>query len=354
MRQVLLKIRLDSYFSSDPVEGITTLGIGYALLPWLLIGLGWAILQYRNGSFKLSECSSSISTWAVIGAVICAVPNFVRPGATIPVFGYGTMLFIGFICGGSVASHRAKKEKLDGKIVWDMAMVLFFSGIVGARLFHVIQHRDKFFADVDGVVSGFLMLINLPNGGLTLFGGIIAGAIAYVVFCHRHQLGIIQMADVLVPGLLVGIGFGRLGCFLNGCCFGGACELPWAVQFPEGSVPFLVQLQRGLIEEQAIASLPVHPTQIYSSINAFTIAGITSYYWNHRSHTGAVVGLALVLYAITRFILEILRTDELGFGGTTLTVSQWVSIGALIAGLVLVNLNRLTKRYDLVPANKAV
>ncbi|MBM80973.1 MAG: prolipoprotein diacylglyceryl transferase [Planctomycetaceae bacterium] len=352
MRQVLLRIRLDSLFSTEAIDGVTAIGVGYGLIPWLLVGIAWLVHHKRAGTLVSQDNACAAGFWVVVGCILGSVPNWGLQVQSVPVFGYGMMLFLGFVFGGNVAAHRAKKENLDGKLVWDMAMWLFFSGIVGARLFHVIQHRDEFFAQVNGIGDFFTVLINLPRGGLTLFGGIIAGAIAYIVFCRKHRLSTIQMADVLVPGLLVGIAFGRIGCFLNGCCFGGACELPWAVTFPEGSVPYTVQLQRGLIEAGAAGSLRVHPTQIYSSINAFVIAGICTYYWKHRSHTGSVVGLALILYAITRFTLEILRTDELGFGGTSLTISQWVSIGALIAGMILVNLKRLTNRFDLVPVEK--
>jgi phosphatidylglycerol:prolipoprotein diacylglycerol transferase len=144
-----------------------------------------------------------------------------------------------------------------------------------------------------------------------------------------------------MPSVFLGVAFGRLGCFLNGCCYGDRCELPWAVTFPLGSVPDMALVQRGFIAPDATHVFALHPTQIYSSLDGLVLFLLTSAYFHYRHRDGAVVALGALSYAVTRFAMEFLRGDEMGQFNTTLTISQWISIGIFLAGLVyLAWLNR--------------
>ena len=93
-------------------------------------------------------------------------------------------------------------------------------------------------------------------------------------------------------------------------------------------------MNRGVLEDAAEKCIPLHPTQIYSSINAFVLAFVTACYFRYRTKDGAVLLIAMLLYPISRFTIEFLRSDELGKFNTSLTISQWVSIGLFLAGLV--------------------
>ncbi|MFN0198918.1 MAG: prolipoprotein diacylglyceryl transferase [Planctomycetaceae bacterium] len=127
--------------------------------------------------------------------------------------------------------------------------------------------------------------------------------------------------------------FGRIGCLLYGCCFGDRCELPWGITFPKGGITFEALLQRGFLTEADQATFPLHPTQIYSAIDALVLAILLSLYYPRRSRDGAVLAMGWIIYPITRFFMEYLRGDEMGQFGTSLTIAQWISIGLFASGL---------------------
>ena len=245
-----------------------------------------------------------------------------------------------------------------------------------------------------------LEVVRFTEGGLVVYGSLIGGTAAFVLFALRHGLPILATADLLAPCFTAGLAIGRLGCLLNGCCYGGLCDAPWAITFPQESPPFVDQLvsgqlhgvkieataegpiltaspdgegvgervvlidsnkmddrsdiaksfgaaygaQRGVtihteagteIQTDATTrsrSLPIHPTQVYSSINAALLAWLL---WSWRARlNGEVVLLLTTLYPITRFLLEVIRTDESPIFGTGLSISQNVSIGLLAITLV--------------------
>ena len=138
-----------------------------------------------------------------------------------------------------------------------------------------------------------------------------------------------------MPSVFVGMGFGRLGCLMNGCCYGDRCELPWGITFPAGSVPWEAMVYRGFLDADAPATFALHPSQIYSSINGFLLAWLLSAFFPYRRRPGEVFALGCILYPITRFVVEFLRGDELGQFGTDLTAGQLTSIGICAAGVVL-------------------
>lgn len=332
MRQTLLRIRLDQLWTLEPVDGIAAIGVGYLLIPWLLYGLWWWWRVHPRAG-EWNGHLSSISGWAALGLAILALPTF-APIDSVPVFGYGFMLFAGFLVGGWTAGRRAERAGLSRDLIWDLAMWVFFAGIVGARLFYVVQYHDRVFAGRNGLAQHLFALVNLPDGGLVLYGGVLLAIAAYVLFCRVRNVNGLALADVVVPSIFVGLAFGRFGCFLNGCCYGDVCHLPWAVTFPRGSVPFIALVNRGFLTSDAAASLPLHPTQLYSSINALVLAFLTATYFRYRPKHGAVVALGLMTYPVTRIVIEILRGDEMGQFGTGLTISQWVSLGVFVGGLV--------------------
>ncbi len=343
MRQILIRIHLDDLFSLEPIENVTAIGVGYLLIPWVLAGLWMAAHATRHKPIRLDNFTPMLF-WLTVAIGIYSLPWW-APVKSIPVYGYGFMLCVAFLLGMQMAIWRLRSEGLGSdeehrrEFVWDFAMWLFFSGIVGSRLFYVIQYRHDVFAGKQGFFEHVLAAVNLPDGGLTLFGGLILASIAAIVFlnryCRRHNLTPLYLADVIVPSLFVGIACGRLGCFLNGCCYGDRCDLIWAVTFPKDSVAYQAMQFRGLLPPDALASLPLHPTQIYSSLNAVVIAVLTTVYFRYRTRNGAVVALALIVYPISRFVIEILRWDESAKWDTGLTISQLVSLFVFAIGLAM-------------------
>jgi phosphatidylglycerol:prolipoprotein diacylglycerol transferase len=244
----------------------------------------------------------------------------------IKVFGYGAMLVLAFISSSWLAWWRARREKLDPDVIADMAFWIFLAGLVGARLFFCIQYWGR---EIHSLWEAF----QYWRGGIVYYGGVIGGAVAFLVYRFRYPFPLRPFLDVLAPSIAIGTLFGRLGCFLNGCCFGDTCSLPWAVEFPAKSPPWVHQEVAGLIAPDALWSLPVHPTQLYSAFDAFVILLLLSAYYPLRRRDGAVMGLLMITYPISRCLIEYLRNDEpVFFAG--MTISQNISVLILTGAAV--------------------
>jgi phosphatidylglycerol:prolipoprotein diacylglycerol transferase len=243
----------------------------------------------------------------------------------IPVFGYGVMLVLAFVASTWLAWWRSRREGLDPEVIFDMAFWVFLSGLIGARLFYCIEFWGR---DIHNLFEAF----QYWKGGIVYYGGIIGGTAAFFVYRWVHPFPVRPYLDVMAPSIAVGTFFGRLGCFFNGCCFGDPCRLRWAVSFPAHSPPWDQQVRLGMISREAVASLPIHPTQLYSAVDALVLLVLLSAYYPLRRRDGEVMGLLMVTYPITRFLIEYLRNDEGAFFAG-LTISQNISVALMLAGL---------------------
>ncbi len=328
MRQVLFRIPLNGPWHVGPFD-LPGFGFGIVLGLWVVLGLWWAFRAYRSGNLTREAVTPAI-LWLIVAAVIVGLPTMVKPGASVPVYGYGFMLFLGFLAAGWTGARRAVRAGYDAALVWDVAMWTFFAGIVGARIFYLIEYRRAVFGNAPTLGAKLRAAVDLPSGGIVLYGGVILALIVYFIFCRVRRVRPLVLADLIIPSFFLALAFGRVGCFLNGCCFGDPCQLPWGVSFPQGSVPFAVMVERGSISPQAEATPPLHPTQLYSAANALVLSLLTAWYYRRRHRDGDVLSLALLVYPVTRFALEIVRGDEPAQFGTMLTISQWVSIGIFL------------------------
>jgi phosphatidylglycerol:prolipoprotein diacylglycerol transferase len=252
--------------------------------------------------------------------VLFTIPIF----GGIKVFGYGAMLVLAFVGSTWMATWRARREKLDPEVILDMAFWLFFLGLVGARLFYCIQYWGR-------GIDSLLDVVQYWKGGIVYYGGILGGVIAFFAYRHFRPFPLRPYLDVMAPAIMVGTLFGRLGCFLNGCCYGDVCNLPWAVSFPKPSPPWERQYNLGLIPPEATHSLPLHPTQLYSALDAVVLLILLTTFYPLRRRDGEVMGLLMITYPITRFLIEYLRNDE-GVFFAGLTISQNISILLLLCG----------------------
>jgi phosphatidylglycerol:prolipoprotein diacylglycerol transferase len=339
MRSVLISIPLDGRVDLGSLGKVPVFGAGLILALWVLFGLSFFALHIRRSGWKDLGIVTAL-VWLAIAGAIFKAPELAITNHAIPVYGYGMMLFLGFLGSASFAAWRIRAEGADGEIAWDVAMWIFVSGILGGRTYYVLTHSDRFFGVDPSTklprtpLQVLTALVNLPDGGLVLYGGVILAPLAYIYFCKRRRISPIALADLAISSVFVGLLFGRLGCFLHGCCYGDACSLPWGVTFPKGSVPFEALVGRGLQEADHVRSLALHPTQLYDSLNALLLVLLTWRYYPLRRRSGEALAIGWIVYPINRFLIEFLRSDEPPVFGTPFTGAQWVSIGLFASGVV--------------------
>jgi len=300
------------------------------------------------------------------------------------------MMVIAFLIAVFVIRFLSKKFTSNPDHITNAALYALIAGIVGARLFYVIHYFQDF---KDNLLSVFAIW----QGGLELLGGVIFSIPVIVLYLIIHKLPTRQYLDVLAIGLMAALAFGRIGCFLNGCCFGKPADLPWAVSFPYGSLAYRSQVkpdlernrekpyfklpesffnhysqngstvkilkerenltapqEKYLKDEDKLRSLPVHPTQLYSSLNGLLIAFILFLWWRRTQKAqknkenkfltapGSVFALMFILYAPTRFGIECLRGDN-PFGFLGFTISQNIGLFLLIPlGFILMLFFQIT------------
>ncbi|NBV45758.1 MAG: prolipoprotein diacylglyceryl transferase [Planctomycetia bacterium] len=260
-------------------------------------------------------------------------------GAGVAIRGYGAMLLAAAAAGTWLSVVRGRRMGFDADTILALGVEVFLWGLVGARLFYVIEYHEQFFPPGRPLLAGIPAVLNLAAGGLVVFGSLPTAAAATWWFARRRRLSLPRLADCIAPGLLLGLALGRVGCFLNGCCFGGPCDLPWGVRFPPESPPWLDQVARGLVPPTPGAgptpwSLPAHPAQLYAAIDAALLAWLAVCFTPRARRDGEVFALILTLHPVSRILLEMIRIDEAPALGTPLSISQLVSVVLLVCAAV--------------------
>lgn len=229
----------------------------------------------------------------------------------LTVHSYGLMIALGILVCVFMGMYRARKYGYKDEAVLDIAILGILSGFVGAKLLYVLVEFDSFLKNPMDV---------LGSEGFVVYGGIIVGALVGILYCRIKKLPCWEYFDLLAPSIAVAQGFGRIGCFLAGCCYGRPTDTFWGVTFPEGSF--------------APAGVPLIPTQLISSAGDFIITGILLVYSKHNKKAGNVGIFYMLLYGIGRFLVECLRSDDRGTVGL-LSTSQFISIGIILLAIIL-------------------
>lgn len=325
------------------------------------------------------------------------------PGTGLKIFGYGLMLVIAFFLCPWVAARTAEKDGVDPGVVERLTTWLIVSGLIGGRLFFMIQYRERYDRPL-------IQFFQLWEGGLVVYGAAMGALAGVLIYAWRNRVSSLWLLDTIAPAVVLGYAIGRVGCLLNGCCWGDVCDAPWAVRFPAGSPPAQRMVDTGLqtrfgfalesanptvsivepgtaaaraglrpgshvlsLDGQPVASredagkildrlaheprsfpltfrdssaeettvvidpprtLPLHPTQLYSTINGLVLFLFLLALYPFRRHDGEIIGLMAVLYSIGRFLVEYLRFDERALADG-FTISQNLSFLMMAAGLTV-------------------
>lgn len=413
-----------------PLFGLT------GILFWILIActILVSVLRLKKRGKWTREDSWTVITAVAAGAAICwGLPRIGRP-AGIAVQGYGAMLLLAISSATGLMLLRARRFGFTSDQVIEILLWLCIPGILGARAFYVIEYWNEFFNPEISFLAVVGNILNFTQGGLVVYGSFFGGMAGGAYYVWKNHLSLLRMADLIAPSVALGLMLGRLGCFLNGCCFGGVCDVDhqhWGVHFPAGSPPYERQIALGelsldpnnfyfgmrfdptfpgapiriaevrpgsladrhgiqsgdsvleingkrrpdrvclidtlivdtrnsgqisfLLEREGQmlekvwtttqnpgpVSHAVYPTQLYSSANGLFLCVVLLIYSRlRRSPTGLgsrrdgeIFGLLLILYPVTRFIIEVIRTDEPAQFGTGLSISQNVSVVLVLFGI---------------------
>lgn len=300
---------------------------------------------------------------------------------------YFVLLVTGFVLATAIGVMWARRVGQNPDVIVDLGIAMLIAGVVGARIGHVLF--DGMFWDyvhlctdpgqvlwkipraecLRVVEPGFLgggggtvghwdaavqacrppaepdcLAVLRFSGGLTYYGGFIGAAVAAYFLLKRDRFPFFRAADMAGMVVPFGLGFGRLGCTLGGCCFGRPFHGAWALVFPPHSPAVDKQWQMGLLDATSHPSLPVHPTQLYEAFGAFVISAVLVFFVHGRKrYDGHVFVLFVTLYAALRFFLEFFRADD---RGTLLGLSTSQFLGAALVVAALAAHRFLSRRVE--------
>ncbi|MDL1964432.1 MAG: prolipoprotein diacylglyceryl transferase [Deltaproteobacteria bacterium] len=234
----------------------------------------------------------------------------------ITIHTYGFFVAMGFLAGILLAKKEAKRMGIDHEKIMDLCFYVMIAAIAGSRLLYVVINHEIF-------LSNPLDIFKIWNGGLVFYGGFIVALLTAFIYLKIHKIPVWRTADIAALSLSIGHFLGRLGCFSAGCCFGKECDLPWAVTFthPETLAPI---------------GIPIHPTQLYSSISNLIIFFFLWFFRRRTKFDGQLFWMYVLIYGIARSFIEIFRGD---FRGNPvfefLSVSQTIGISMSVIAVIM-------------------
>lgn len=236
----------------------------------------------------------------------------------INIYAYGFFVALGIVTGAILCILKVRNSNIE--ISFEQAADLFFytilSAIVGSRLLFVLINLKPFLRNP-------LDIFRIWQGGLIFYGGLTLAVGVSIWYMKRHQLPIWKLADLVSPPIALGLFFGRIGCFLAGCCYGKETSLFWGVVFTKAN-------------SLARLNVPLHPTQLYDAANGLALFLFLSWFEKKKGFDGEIFSLFLLLYSVGRFFVECLRDDPRGFFfRETLSTSQGIGILLAITSLFM-------------------
>jgi len=368
----------------------------------------------KNSQTRSAVIQNNALTWGIAFLVIA----FLLPRIEfriedtpigLPIRGYGVFLMIGVIAGSYVALKRCEAKGIAREAFLSLATWTVAAGIIGARAFYIVQYWSELPGQT--LSQKLWTVLQVTEGGLVVYGSVIGGLIVIAIWTIRYKLPVLVVADAVTPAFFLGLMFGRIGCLMNGCCYGGVCEMPLpTVQFPSGSAVYMEQLESGRLLGMITANgsvervnspswassnaiqphatfggiqarlvdgptpshplapprfeaivnvdgktrvipatdvpekaIPVHPSQIYASIGGLILFAWTMSLSKLLSRTGHLFAVGLIAYGFVRILEELIRVDEVGQFGTSLSIATWISFMGILGGIGLLLLTRHAK-----------
>lgn len=242
----------------------------------------------------------------------------------VTVYGYGLMIAIGILSAYFLTEYRAKKLKLEHEKVFSLVIWCAVGGLLGAKLLYYITQIPEIIKDPS-------ILWNVADG-FVVYGGIIGGIFAGFLFCIKYKLNFLTYFDLAMPSIALAQGFGRIGCFLSGCCYGIETNSSLGIVFHNS--------------HYAPNGIRLVPTQLISSGLDFLHCFLLLFYAKRKKADGQVAALYLICYSIGRFILEYFRGDLVRGNVGRFSTSQFISIFLLIAGVVFFVVLRITAKKE--------
>ncbi|HEX7319846.1 MAG TPA: prolipoprotein diacylglyceryl transferase [bacterium] len=239
---------------------------------------------------------------------------------------YGVMLLISFVVGLFLVKRSAKRYGISPAFVENLAFWIMVGVIVGGRLLYVFFHWSDFESDI-------LVIFKIWTGGMMFFGSFIGALVAGLLYVRKQKVSPLLLSDLISPSFGLGEFFTRIGCFLNGCCFGIPSALFWSVKFPFGSLP-----ARAYSCDTAL-----HPTQLYSSLFGLLLFFFLQKRLGEKHYRGELFAIYLVVSGLFRFGIDFIRHYE---NAANLLVNQFISGATVIAGIIMLVLVYKKKTAD--------
>jgi phosphatidylglycerol:prolipoprotein diacylglycerol transferase len=252
----------------------------------------------------------------------------------VPFHSYRVMLAVAFLA-CTLLAVRESARRGEGFVIPPATGVWALLGaLLGAKAWWAVQYTAP---------RQWWRALLLWEGGLVFYGGLLGGTLAVALYLRREKIPLLPAADVMAPYLALGEAITRVGCFLNGCCWGAPSTLPWALRFPRGCAVHLAQVQEGAIPADAQQTVPVHPTQLYMTLGLLAAFVVLKGVLKRKTRPGTVVLAYLLLYGAVRFTVEAFRADS-ARPLLHMTVSQIVSLGLAAGALALFAARALRRR----------
>lgn len=227
---------------------------------------------------------------------------------------YGVMAAVGFLLAIWMMQLNRREANLNSDQASNMIFIAMVSGVLGSRIFYVIQFWEEFRYNLFDI-------IRIDKGGLVFYGGFILALISLYTYCRRIKVDFIKVFDIMTPAMTIGHACGRIGCFLNGCCFGTVTKSWIGVTYPLYSEPYM-----------RYPGAALHPAQLYEAFFNILMCGLMFLLIRKVRYKGVPIGAYFISYGIMRFIIEFFRGDNARMFG--LTIAQYIGIGVVGMGLI--------------------